>query len=226
MFRWRTRMRAPPASTTRRTLRQGPDGALWIVEDLSYIWVAGKHHNHDGIADTVEQFASLKNTGAEISGSTSGKDPKTLFRTSIYKPQCIGTWTISSSSSTDGISCGTARCPVQSHLHSPGHPVASLPSRLSGSTRKSRAVGIEPAATRTAAPTRLRQTCPGWVGEYSNIELATAVDAAARHRPDYLAGRGPHHVWVVVWMSSPRQPLHQGVKFPRGAGGSTSTSWG
>lgn len=80
-------------------LAQGPDGALWIVEDnyLSDVWVAGKDRNHDGTADSVEQFASLKDTGAEISGIYFGKDPRTLFLNVQHpdKPQADGTWTIS-----------------------------------------------------------------------------------------------------------------------------------
>ena len=80
-------------------LAQGPDGALWIVEDnyLSDIWVAGRHQDRDGTADTVEQFASLKDTGAEISGIYFGKDPKTLFLNIQHpdKPLADGTWTIS-----------------------------------------------------------------------------------------------------------------------------------
>lgn len=80
-------------------LAQGPDGALWVVEDnyLSDIWVAGKDKDHDGTADTVEQFASLKDTGAEISGIYFGKDPKTLFLNIQHpdKPLADGTWTIS-----------------------------------------------------------------------------------------------------------------------------------
>lgn len=80
-------------------LAQGPDGALWIVEDnyLSDVWVAEKDRNHDGTADSVEQFASLKDTGAEISGIYFGKDPRTLFLNVQHpdKPQADGTWTIS-----------------------------------------------------------------------------------------------------------------------------------
>ena len=48
-------------------------------------------------ADSVEQFASLKDTGAEISGIYFGKDPKTLFLNVQHpdKAQADGTWTIS-----------------------------------------------------------------------------------------------------------------------------------
>ena len=58
-------------------LAQGPDGALWVVED-NYLSTSGsqRDQDHDGTADTVEQFASLKDTGAEISGIYFGKDPR------------------------------------------------------------------------------------------------------------------------------------------------------
>ncbi len=79
-------------------LAQGPNGRLWIVEDnyLSDIWVAGVDNDHDGAADLVEQFASLKDTGAEISGIYFGKDPKTLFLNVQHpdKPLADGTWKI------------------------------------------------------------------------------------------------------------------------------------
>ncbi|WP_309712253.1 alkaline phosphatase PhoX [Pseudolysinimonas sp.] len=79
-------------------LAQGPDGRLWIVEDnyLSDIWVAGRDTDHDGAADSVEQFASLKDTGAEISGIYFGKDPKTLFLNVQHPDKALadGTWTI------------------------------------------------------------------------------------------------------------------------------------
>lgn len=79
-------------------LAQGPDGRLWIVEDnfASDIWVAGKDNNHDGSADTVELFASLKDPGAEISGIYFGMDPKTLFFSVQHpaKPYADGTWKI------------------------------------------------------------------------------------------------------------------------------------
>jgi secreted PhoX family phosphatase len=79
-------------------LAQGPDGRLWIVEDnyLSDVWVAGRDADHDGAADSVEQFASLKDTGAEISGIYFGKDPKTLFLNVQHPDKALadGTWTI------------------------------------------------------------------------------------------------------------------------------------
>ena len=79
-------------------LAQGPDGRLWIVEDnyLSDVWVAGLDPDQDGAADTVEQFASLLDTGAEISGIYFGKDPKTLFLNIQHPDKALadGTWTI------------------------------------------------------------------------------------------------------------------------------------
>lgn len=80
-------------------LAQGPDGRLWIVEDnfASDIWVVGEDNDHDGSADKVELFASLKDPGAEISGIYFGKDPKTLFFNVQHpaKPYADGTWKIS-----------------------------------------------------------------------------------------------------------------------------------
>ncbi|MGZ8803839.1 MAG: alkaline phosphatase PhoX [Microbacterium sp.] len=79
-------------------LAQGPDGRLWMVEDnyLSDVWVAGRDADRDGAADTVAQFASLKDTGAEISGIYFGKDPKTLFLNVQHPDKALadGTWTI------------------------------------------------------------------------------------------------------------------------------------
>jgi secreted PhoX family phosphatase len=79
-------------------LAQGPDGRLWIVEDnyASDIWVAGKDADHDGTADSTELFASLKDTGAEVSGIYFGKDPKTLFFSVQHpdKPMADGTWKV------------------------------------------------------------------------------------------------------------------------------------
>ncbi len=77
-------------------LAQGPDGALWIVEDnyLSDVWVAGQSKN--GTAVAVEQFASLRDPGAEISGIYFGKDPKTLFLNVQHPDKALadGTWKI------------------------------------------------------------------------------------------------------------------------------------
>lgn len=80
-------------------LAKGPDGRLWIVEDNvpSDIWVAGLDNNHDGQADSVELFASAKDTGAEISGIYFGQDPKTLFFNVQHPAKALadGTWKIS-----------------------------------------------------------------------------------------------------------------------------------
>ncbi|WP_292835122.1 alkaline phosphatase PhoX [Microbacterium sp.] len=79
-------------------LAQGPGGRLWVVEDnyLSDVWVARRDLNRDGAADSVAQFASLKDTGAEISGIYFGKDPKTLFLNVQHpdKELADGTWMI------------------------------------------------------------------------------------------------------------------------------------
>lgn len=79
-------------------LAQGPDGNLWIVEDnfLSDVWVTGKADS-SGAAGSVELFAALKDTGAEISGIYFGKDPKTLFLNVQHPDKALadGTWAIS-----------------------------------------------------------------------------------------------------------------------------------
>lgn len=79
-------------------LAQGPDGRLWMVEDnfLSDVWVAGLDTDRDGAADGVEQFASIVDTGAEISGIYFGTDPKTLFLNIQHPDKALadGTWTI------------------------------------------------------------------------------------------------------------------------------------
>ena len=48
------------------------------------------------MADSVDHFAALKDSGAEISGIYFGKDPKTLFLNIQHpaKPLADGTWTI------------------------------------------------------------------------------------------------------------------------------------
>ena len=80
-------------------LAKGADGRLWVVEDNvpSDIWVASPDTDHDGSADEVELFASLKDPGAEISGIYVGKDPKTLFFNIQHpaKELADGTWSIS-----------------------------------------------------------------------------------------------------------------------------------
>jgi hypothetical protein len=80
-------------------LANGPDGRLWIVEDndFSDIWVADKDNDHDGAADGVHLFASLKDVGAEGTGIYFGRDPRTLF-VNIQHPDKVladGTWKIS-----------------------------------------------------------------------------------------------------------------------------------
>lgn len=79
-------------------LAQGPDGRLWVVEDnfMSDVFVAGKDSDGDGAADSVDHFASLKDSGAEISGIYFGKDPRTLFLNIQHpdKPLADGTWAI------------------------------------------------------------------------------------------------------------------------------------
>lgn len=79
-------------------LADGPDGRLWIVEDNqpSDIWVADRDLDHDGAADDVFLFASLKDSGAEGTGIYFGKDPKTLFVNIQHaaKPLADGTWII------------------------------------------------------------------------------------------------------------------------------------
>lgn len=79
-------------------LADGPDGSLWIVEDNvpSDIWVAGEDLDHDGAADSVSLFASMKDSGAEGTGIYFGKDPKTLFVNVQHaaKPLADGTWII------------------------------------------------------------------------------------------------------------------------------------
>jgi sugar lactone lactonase YvrE len=80
-------------------LASGPDGKLWIVEDNvpSDIWVAGRDQNKDGAADTVDLFASLKDSGAEGTGIYFGKNPRTLYVNVQHpaKPLADGTWAIS-----------------------------------------------------------------------------------------------------------------------------------
>lgn len=77
-------------------LAKGPDGALWIVEDNvpSDIWVA--YPDNDGVADTVELFASMVDSGAEGTGIYFGKDPHTLFVNVQHpaKELADGTWVI------------------------------------------------------------------------------------------------------------------------------------
>lgn len=81
-------------------LAEGPDGALWVIEDNvpSDVFRAGKDQNRDGYADTVELFASLVDPEAESTGIYFGKDPKTMYISIQHpaKPLADGIWTISS----------------------------------------------------------------------------------------------------------------------------------
>jgi hypothetical protein len=80
-------------------LASGRDGSLWIVEDNSFsdIWVAAPDLDHDGTADRVDLFASLRDVGAEGTGIYVGTDPGTLFVNVQHpdKPLADGTWRIS-----------------------------------------------------------------------------------------------------------------------------------
>jgi secreted PhoX family phosphatase len=82
-------------------LAEGPDGRLWIVEDNvpSDIWVADADNNHDGAADAVHLFASMKDSGAEGTGIYFGKEPHTLYVNIQHagKPLADGTWIITKS---------------------------------------------------------------------------------------------------------------------------------
>lgn len=77
---------------------EGPDGRLWIVEDNvpSDIWVADRDNDHDGAADAVHLFASMKDSGAEGTGIYFGKEPHTLYVNIQHaaKPLADGTWII------------------------------------------------------------------------------------------------------------------------------------
>ena len=79
-------------------LAKGPDGRLWIVEDndFSDVWVARKDLDHDGAADGLDLFASLKDEHAETSGVYFGKDPHSVFVNIQHpdKPMADGTWRI------------------------------------------------------------------------------------------------------------------------------------
>jgi hypothetical protein len=80
-------------------LAEGPDGALWIVEDndFSDIYRASKDLDRDGAADSVELFGSLKDEGAETTGIYFGQDPKVMFVSVQHpdKPLADGIWAIS-----------------------------------------------------------------------------------------------------------------------------------
>jgi secreted PhoX family phosphatase len=80
-------------------LAKGPDGNLWIVEDndFSDIWATTPDRDGDGLADSVELFASLKDQNAETSGIYFGKDPRSVFVNIQHpgKELADGTWVIS-----------------------------------------------------------------------------------------------------------------------------------
>lgn len=80
-------------------LAEGPDGALWIVEDNDYsdIYRASKDLDHDGAADSVELFGSLTDEGAETTGIYFGKDPRVMYVTVQHpdKDLADGIWAIS-----------------------------------------------------------------------------------------------------------------------------------
>ncbi len=62
-------------------LAKTADGKLIIVEDNvpSDIWIAEGDHNNDGMADSVNLFASLTDPKAEGTGIYVGKNPNVLF---------------------------------------------------------------------------------------------------------------------------------------------------
>lgn len=78
-------------------LAQGSDGKLWIVEDNtpSDIW-ATDDSNGDGIADEVKHFASLKDSGAEVSGIYFGAEPDTMYFSVQHPDKALadGVWKI------------------------------------------------------------------------------------------------------------------------------------
>jgi uncharacterized protein len=80
-------------------LAEGPDGALWVVEDNNFsdIYRADGDKDHDGQADSVQLFASLVDPAAETTGIYFGKNPKEMFVNIQHpsKPLADGTWKIS-----------------------------------------------------------------------------------------------------------------------------------
>lgn len=78
-------------------LAQTPDGKLVIVEDntASDIWVA-IDQDEDGVADSVDLFASLTDYAAEGTGIYFGKDPKVMFVNVQHSQEANGdaTWAI------------------------------------------------------------------------------------------------------------------------------------
>lgn len=79
-------------------LAQTPDGKLIIVEDNvpSDIWIAERDENNDGMADSVNLFASLSDPSAEGTGIYFGQNPKTLFVNVQHSTAADGdgTWAI------------------------------------------------------------------------------------------------------------------------------------
>jgi secreted PhoX family phosphatase len=79
-------------------LAEGPDGALWIVEDndFSDIYRASKDLDRDGAADSVELFGSLVDEGAETTGIYFGADPTVMYVSVQHpdKPLADGIWAI------------------------------------------------------------------------------------------------------------------------------------
>lgn len=80
-------------------LAEGPDGALWIVEDNSFsdVYRASTRTNKVGNSTNVELFASLTDQGAETTGIYFGKNPKDLFVSVQHPDKALadGIWKIS-----------------------------------------------------------------------------------------------------------------------------------
>ncbi|MFC5789269.1 alkaline phosphatase PhoX [Agromyces tardus] len=79
-------------------LAEGPDGALWIVEDNAFsdIYRAAPDRDGDGRADRVDLFGSLVDQGAESTGITFGTDPMVVYVSVQHpdKPLADGIWAI------------------------------------------------------------------------------------------------------------------------------------
>ena len=79
------------------------DGKLVMIEDNipSDIWVATEAHDHDGVAESIELFASLTDPEAEGTGIYFGKDPNTLFVNVQHSAATDGdgTWAITKAKS-------------------------------------------------------------------------------------------------------------------------------
>ncbi|WP_104135990.1 MULTISPECIES: alkaline phosphatase PhoX [unclassified Cryobacterium] len=80
-------------------LAEGPDGALWIVEDNSFsdVYRASTRTNKVGNSTNVELFASLTDQGAETTGIYFGKNPKDLYVSVQHPDKALadGIWKIS-----------------------------------------------------------------------------------------------------------------------------------